>query len=64
MKNPYTKEEKELMDMILDVHNKFCDIKRTHPDEMRDWIDGIHKCQGIIMMRITRRDYTNEFSSI
>jgi len=64
MKNPFTKEEKEIMNLILQAHNKFIKIEQTHPSDMPEWVDGIHKCQSIIINRIVRRDYPETFNTI
>lgn len=34
--------------------NEFVKLDSQHPDEQRDFADGIHKCQYIIGMRIAR----------
>ena len=59
-----TKEEKEVLDLLSEAHNKFADITQTHPADMQDWEHGIHQLQRIIMGRITRRDYSEEFKTI
>lgn len=46
------------MDHLCAAVNTFsqkCD--RQHPDEMRDFVDGIHRCQDALAVRIARRHY-------
>jgi len=48
------KDEKQVMEIVndlADTWNKFIKLEKQHPDELRDFTDGIHKCQGIIGMR-------------
>lgn len=45
------------MDNLIAAFNKFSMLNRQHPDEMRDFVDGIHKCQDILAVRIVRRVY-------
>ena len=58
-KEPYTKIEKEVADNLVKAWNSFCKLERQHPDEIRYFCDGIHKCQSVLGMRILRRDYPN-----
>lgn len=60
----FTKEENEVMDLLVKAHNKFVKLKRTHPNEMQDWVIPFHSCQGILMNRIVRRDYPNIFRNL
>ncbi len=64
MKKPFTKEESEICDLILDAHNKFCELESTHPDEARQWLDGIQSIQSVLMNRVIRRDYPEHFPTI
>jgi len=49
--------EQEVMDALLLAYNKFCSLDRQHPDEGRDFTDGIHRLQDILAVRIARREY-------
>jgi hypothetical protein len=64
MNKPFTKEEKEVMDLLIQAHNKFIKIYQTHPSDIKDWVDGIHRCQSILKCRVVRRDYPNHFYSV
>lgn len=52
-----TPDEQSVMDKILDAYNAFCKLDRQHPNEGRDFTDGIHKLQSIMALRIARRVY-------
>ena len=62
MKKAFTKDEKEIMNLLVKAHNKFAKLIQTHPSEMQDWIIPFHSCQGVLMNRVVRRDYPNEFN--
>ncbi len=64
MSKPFTKQEKEIMDLLVEAHNKFVKMKKTHPNEITDWINSIHRLQDLLGARVLRRDYPNEFYSI
>ena len=49
------KKEKEILKYLVKAWNIFVKLKRHHPDEERDFADGIHKCQYIIGMRFARK---------
>ena len=61
MKNPYVDHEKEIMDALVKAVNCFRKLTETHPCHQKDFVDGIHKCQDVIIHRIVQRDYPNEF---
>lgn len=54
-----TPEEYEISELIVQAVEKFSKLDRTHPDEMDDFVDAIHKLQSILGMRVLRRDYPN-----
>ena len=60
-KKPFTKVEQEIMDLLVEAHNKFVELKPTHPSDITEWVNGIHRCQKTLMARVVRRDYPNEF---
>ena len=62
MKEPFTKKEKEVMDMLVMAHNNFIKLERTHKMEMSEWVSSFHKLQHILGARVLRRDYPNEFN--
>ena len=38
-------------------YGEFLEMERQHPDEMRDFVDCIHRIQDILAVRIVRRSY-------
>lgn len=58
---PYTPEEKELMEHLAEATRIFNKLNKTHPCHNKDFTDGIHKCQDVIIHRIVQRDYPSTF---
>jgi hypothetical protein len=52
-----TKSEQAVMDSMMIAYEKFLQLERQHPDELRDFVDGIHKCQDVLALRVVRRTY-------
>lgn len=52
-----TGEEGIVSDALVTAVEAFARLDRQHPDELRDFVDGIHRCQGQLALRIVRRDY-------
>lgn len=52
------------MDLLTEAQNRFIDLKIMHPDHTRAWIDGLHKCQSVLMFRILIRDYPKTFYNL
>jgi hypothetical protein len=50
-----TKQEKEVLNHLCEAFNKFKKLPVAHPDDMSEFIDGIHKAQNIIAFRVARR---------
>jgi len=55
-------EEKEILDLLAEAFNKFSKLSNQHPNEIKDFVDGIHKCQYVLGMRFARKDYPEIFS--
>lgn len=60
-KQPFTKEEQEIMDLIVEANNKFGALQYAHPDDPRDWTNAIHALQNILIYRVVKRDYPQTF---
>lgn len=58
-----TINENEVLDHLVSAWNKFVELKQTHPSDMSDFADGIHKLQSILGIRILRRDYPKTWIS-
>ncbi len=50
-----TKQEKRVLIHLTDAWNEFIKLDTQHPEELKDFADGVHKCQYLIGMRIARR---------
>ncbi len=61
MKKPFTKQEEEIMNLLVEAHSKFVEMEQMHPDDIREWVDGIHKCQNVLKGRVVTRDYPDIF---
>lgn len=61
MKQPFTKEEEEIMNLITQTWNKFIKLERGHPMEVTEFIDGIHKLQSIMSHRCLKRIFPEYF---
>lgn len=58
---PYTDVEKDIMDHLIKAYAGLCTLVVTHPSHVKDFADGIHKCQDVIIHRIVQRDYPITF---
>ena len=61
MKKPFTKEEQDILDLIVKAHNKFCELKTGHSEESIEWKEGIHKLENVLIGRVVSRDYPDVF---
>ena len=59
--NPYIDSEEEIMKHLSKAMNLFNKLKQTHPSHMIDFVNGIHKCQDVIIHRIAQRDHPKYF---
>ena len=57
LKTGLTLLEQECMDGLMGSYRAFLKMERQHPDEMRDFIDAVHKSQDILAVRVVRRLY-------
>lgn len=60
-KKPFTEQEQKVMDSLVEAHHEFSKLDEGHPDHIKEWVDSLHKLQGIMMERVTRRDYPEYF---
>lgn len=56
-----TEEEREVMNALILAWNKFLELEKTHPSHNKDFGDGIHKCQDVLIHKIVQRDYPEDF---
>lgn len=53
----FTFAEKRCNDALMLAYQEFIDLPRQHPDEMRDFVDPLHRLQDLLAVRIARRLY-------
>ena len=58
-----TLQEQEVMDKLIECHRAFIGLERQHPDEMRDFIDGMHRIQDLLAVRVVRRLYPDGWTT-
>ena len=63
-KDGLIQQEGKIMDFLVASWNKFVKLDKQHPDDKRDFCDGIHKCQHILMSRVLRRNYPKGYLRI
>ncbi len=49
--------EQKVMDSLISAFAEFAKLETQHPDELRDFTDGIHTLQDCLAVRIARREY-------
>lgn len=65
--NPFNKEEDEIAGLLVQVHNKYVNMKNNenenegHPMEIQEWVSAIHQLQSILEHRAFRRIYPEYF---
>ena len=59
-----TEKELKILDKLADCFIEFVQLERQHPDDERDFADGIHICQRIIMGRVAVRQHPFIFHKV
>jgi len=49
--------EGEVMDALCDAVSAFAELEQQHPDELREFMDAIHRLQDLLAVRVCRRLY-------
>ena len=52
-----TDAEKRCMERLMESYGEWLEMERLHPDEVRDFVDAVHKIQGLIGMRVLHRHH-------
>lgn len=52
-----TGDEGEVLDGLVAAVEAFVRLPREHPREAEEFVDAIHRCQGLLAVRIARRLY-------
>jgi hypothetical protein len=61
--NGLTSEENEISKLIVDVWDKFTELKQTHLSDIEDVQKAIHQLQNVLGMRTLRRLYPKHYMS-
>lgn len=54
-------QEEKVLKLLAECWNEFLKLDTQHPDEMRDYCNGIHRCQDIIGLRFARESRPDLF---
>lgn len=54
-------KEFEVLEDIVNLHNKYIKLKVQHPADNDEWCKAIHDLQKIISLRLARYDYPEMF---
>ena len=60
-KNPYSVEEERISYYLTEAFNHFNKLKPTCSVHKKEFSDGIHKCQHVLIHRIVQREYPKHF---
>jgi hypothetical protein len=52
-----TDEEGVVMDALVTAVEAFARLERQHPQEINEFVGGIHTCQDLLAVRIARRHF-------
>ena len=61
MSDPCTENERRIMDNLAEAFNIFLKMEQTHPSHMSEFVEGIHRCQNVIIHRVVQRDHPDFF---
>lgn len=64
MKTPFTEQEEKIMILLVEAHKLMTELEPTHPSDILEWTDGVHKCQNVLTNRLVRRDYPWYFKTV
>lgn len=58
-----TSAEDACHDALMESYRQFIGMPRQHPDEMREFVDAVHKIQGLLTDRIARRCFPERWKT-
>ena len=61
---PFTEDEQKIMQLIVNAHNEFSKLERSHSMEMQEWVAGIHQLQSILSHRCLMRFFPHYFVNV
>jgi len=59
--NSLTTKERIIMEYLVEAWDGFLELDKQHSSENTDFMNGIHQLQGILGMRILRREHPDVF---
>lgn len=59
--NKIPKDEQIVMDALVEAVNSFKKLDETHPSHHSEFMEGIHKCQNVLIHKIVQRDHPEQF---
>lgn len=59
--SPFTQEEEKIMNLLIEAHNLIQELP-DHKKFINEWVDGIHKCQNVLIVRMVGRLYPKVFN--
>lgn len=62
VKHPFTKEEKECLDLLAQAWNAWLQLPVIHVSAEQDFPFHIHALQDMLMARVCARDYPDYFN--
>lgn len=54
MADSVMEKEELILEKISSAWRLFYELESQHPDELKDFKEGIHKCQSVIALRFAR----------
>ena len=60
---PLNSPELEIVNLLADAYNKFCELPKQHPQDGAEFTDAIHRLQHLVMKRSTVRDHPDIFTN-
>lgn len=54
-KTGFLPQEKKCHDDLMSAYEAFLEMDRQHPDELRDFVDPLHRLQDLLAVRVIRR---------
>lgn len=52
-----TPQEQTIMNLLVDAFREYDTLPIQHPSDKKEFAQAIHVLQGLLSLRITRRDY-------
>lgn len=63
VKNGLDKLENDVSTALVSAWESYIKLEQSHPEDMHEFLNGIHICQKTLYMRILRRDYPQGYPS-